>query len=364
MPLPEAITTCALNIGPLSDFAGDAHSFKVEWQPVLDGLPLAGNVRSITWEATGLALASFSEKAETNVGGTITANLPHVDQAGFIDGSGDAFTGWTYRVKVTARDTDRKTYTKTKYIAPLVGQTTADFDLIADGTVAVPVTTPSPTVTSYNGQTGAVTGPSDADVSEVADAVVALADVVDDKQPLATMLTQFVDLAPTMTDGQLFGWDGVLDEPAAANPPGERLASNRNVTNTVTGMTAASGVGGGFGTIVTIPSTAISVEDSNGRPGVIKFGAALSQTAVGVCVAQLYVYETTVGNTGYRATKARSLPGIAIPFQVGYEWDGLGVVTTTRTFELRSRLYTSSASMSAQWANTEAEPTFIRAVTE
>lgn len=183
------------------------------------------------------------------------------------------------------------------------------------------------------------------------------------QQPIAAALTQIASLDPA--DSQAVVYNGTLGEYVAENIPGGiRVGSNRNVTNTPTGMTAASGVGGGFGTIVTIPSTAISVEDTSGRPGVIKFGAALSQTAVGVCVTQLYVYETTVGNTGYKATVANWLPGIAIPFQVGYEWDGLGVVTTTRTFELRSRLYTSSAAMSAQWANTEAEPTFIRAVTE
>lgn len=209
MALPENISTCAVTIGSLLDFAGDTYIESVEWQPVLDGKAYAGNVRSITWTATGQALASFAEKVESADGEAVTVDLPHVDQAGFIDGSGDAFTKWTYRVRVRARDASRKTYTKTKFIQPLVGQATADFDPIPDGTIGVAVSTPSPVVISVNGDTGAVVVPSAGDVDAKQDIATLSADaavLVDDGSALDVAVAAKIAARPLLPVGRLRGW--------------------------------------------------------------------------------------------------------------------------------------------------------------
>lgn len=157
MALPAGVTTCDLTVGPLSDFAGDSYTFTVEWQAVLDGKAEAGNVQSITWEATGQALASFLEKEPgASTGGTITIPLPHVDQPGFIDGTGGGFTMWAYRVTVRAYDGDRKLYFKTKFVQPVMGQTTLDFDVLRDGFAGTPLVTSTGWVTSVNGVTGPI----------------------------------------------------------------------------------------------------------------------------------------------------------------------------------------------------------------
>lgn len=174
MALPAGITTCTVSAGPLVDFAGDDYVMTVEWQPVLDGV--TGSIRSIVWEATGEPLVSFVEKIVSTVGEEVTFDLPHVDQAGFVDGTGAAVTGWFYNVVVSARAISNQKYRKAKKFQVVVGQSTADFDLIVDGTVAIPVTAPTPTVTSVNGETGAVVVPSAGDVTqaqETADAAQA-----------------------------------------------------------------------------------------------------------------------------------------------------------------------------------------------
>lgn len=169
MALPAGITTADLTIGPLSDFGGEAYEMKVEWQAVLDGKAYAGNVLAIVWEETAQALASFVETQSTD-DGVLTIPLPHVDQEGFVDGKGDHVSDWTYRVKITARSADRKTLTKTKFVQPLVGQDAIDFELVPDGKVVVPVVSPRATVTSINGETGAVTVPTAGDVTEALEA--------------------------------------------------------------------------------------------------------------------------------------------------------------------------------------------------
>lgn len=150
------------------------------------------------------------------------------------------------------------------------------------------------------------------------------------------------------------------------NPVGNsRIAANRNVTGTATALTAASGTNGGVGTTVVIASTSVSAVNSNGRPCVIKAQAGFSQTAVGAVATHLMLYETTDGGNVLRQTFAEAQAGSSAPVTLGtYEWAGLGVVTTTRTFELRARLFTSAAAMSGFITNTDANPTDIRVVAE
>jgi hypothetical protein len=85
--------------------------------------------------------------------------LPHTDQAGFIDESGNAYTNWYYTARVTY-----STPSKAKNKAPKVkvfqlttGQTDVDLDLLPAGAPALPYIAPTATVTAFGGRTGPVT---------------------------------------------------------------------------------------------------------------------------------------------------------------------------------------------------------------
>ena len=202
----------------------------------------------------------------------------------------------------------------------------------------------------------------EASARAAADSILTTA--VNNKQPLATMLTKLVALASTMTDGQLIKWDATLGEPVAMNPVGaSRLAAAVNATGTVTAM--APGASGGAGAIVSIPLTTISIPNSNGRPVVIRFGATFYQTVAGAGLAFLYLRETTAGNTADRKICVQPLTGSAAvgnQFATCSDEYDIGAVTTTRTFELRCSLFTPAASTPVVSAyNSVNSPTWLRA---
>ena len=124
---------------------------------------------------------------------------------------------------------------------------------------------------------------------------------------------------------------------------------------------------GGVGVITTIPNTSISVPNSNGRPVTLKYRATGFQTIVGTGSLYLRLYETT-GAATLITYLANVLPNslasglFVVTFPVD-EFD-IGVVTTTRTFELRGQIYTTSGSPSASFLNGATGPTVLKAITE
>lgn len=124
---------------------------------------------------------------------------------------------------------------------------------------------------------------------------------------------------------------------------------------------------GGVGVITTIPNTSISVPNSNGRPVTLKYRATGFQTIVGTGSLYLMLYETT-GAATLITSHANVLPNslasglFVVTFPVD-EFD-IGVVTTTRTFELRGQIYTTSGSPSASFLNGATGPTVLKAITE
>lgn len=198
MTLPVGISTCTVTVEHPVGFDGDTTVMTLEWQPVLDGTT-SGTPKSIVWEATGQALISFSEKQTSTDGGSLTFELPHVDQAGFVDGMGNAFTGWAYRATVRAKDVDRKSYHRTKDFQVFVGQDNLTFDLIDDGVIVAAVSAPTARVTSVNGQTGAVVVPDAGDVQAALDAANAAQATADAAQPAATLDADIAALVPGVT---------------------------------------------------------------------------------------------------------------------------------------------------------------------
>lgn len=111
----------------------------------------------VVWAATGEPLDNFTETSYLTPGETGSLTAPIVDQAGFIDQNGAAFTMWAYKVTRRSR-LGAQTKETIKYWQPLTGQTTIDFDTLPGGTPGASVSTTIPPVTSVAGLTGAVDG--------------------------------------------------------------------------------------------------------------------------------------------------------------------------------------------------------------
>lgn len=170
--------------------------------------------------------------------------------------------------------------------------------------------------------------------------------------------------ASALADGQLIQWDAATSRFIPANPTGEsELAAAENITTAVTALSTT----GGAGTIVAIPFTAISISDSNGRPVTLEYQAQYSAvTNPGVGTAFLLLYETTSGDSLISQT-ASPLPNSVSTAQQQRAWSvmqkRIGVVSTTRTFELRAYLFTEAGdNANANVANHPNRSTILRAV--
>ena len=167
------------------------------------------------------------------------------------------------------------------------------------------------------------------------------------------------------TNGQMLRWDSLLGAYVATNPVGAgRIAAATNVTGAVSNI-PGPGAGGGVGPTITIPSTAISVTDSGGRPVVIRFGATFNQTVVGQGSVFMALKETTSGVVD-RVVHVTPLPnsiaaGLSTITLGAYEFD-IGIVTTTRTFDMRILLYCpASNNPGGSILNSTINPSWLRA---
>lgn len=189
---------------------------------------------------------------------------------------------------------------------------------------------------------------------------------IDGQSGVVDLSTTYVGQpAVAPSDGQLLRWDSLLGEYVATNPVGAgRIAAAVNVTNVGTNI-PGPGAGGGIGATITIPGTAISVTNSGGRPVVIRFGATFNQSVIGQGSVFLALKETTSGvvDMVIHVTPAPNsvAAGLTTVTLGAYEFD-IGVVTTTRTFDLRALLYCpTSNNPSGTILNSTINPSWIRA---
>jgi hypothetical protein len=148
MSLPAGITTATVTVGVPVTFTGAAVKTFVSIEPSA----------FLVHAATGTPLVDFLEEMNISEGVAGQYTLPHTDQAGFIDESGNAYTNWYYTARVTY-----STPSKAKNKAPKVkvfqlttGQTDVDLDLLPGGAPALPYIAPTATVTAFGGRTGPV----------------------------------------------------------------------------------------------------------------------------------------------------------------------------------------------------------------
>ena len=147
MVLPAGVTTCLVFKKAPVTFGGGQAKVSLEVTP---------SVRLIH-TATGTPLADFIEVVEPADGTPAQVLLPHTDQAGFQDEAGNAFTNWHYTARVRFEKSNDKRHLPLTTFQLASGQTEVDLSLIPSGAPAMPTAAPIATVTSINGQVGAVT---------------------------------------------------------------------------------------------------------------------------------------------------------------------------------------------------------------
>lgn len=146
MPLPSGVSTCTVMFGRAYNLLGENASVTITLTPS----------HALVWQATGEVIERFpitAVAAEGEIGSVI---LPHVDQDGFLNIEGDAFTDWWYSAQIDIQK-GGVTQSYKQVFQVFVGQTNVDLDLIPrSGTVGPAGTAPSAVVTSVNGASGAV----------------------------------------------------------------------------------------------------------------------------------------------------------------------------------------------------------------
>ena len=181
MALPAGVSTATVTVGVPVTFSGGAVRSTITITPSA----------FLVHTASGHPLVNMMEETSTTDGVAAQFTLPHTDQAGFQDENGNAYQNWYYTATIQYQmgKVTKPAFTKVFQLA--VGQTTVDLDLLPSGAPAMPYTAPLATVSSVNGEVGAVT------VVESTDAGVAA--FVQGSGPTATALNatfvRFVDLA-------------------------------------------------------------------------------------------------------------------------------------------------------------------------
>jgi hypothetical protein len=147
MTIPAGITTALVHMDAPVSFTGAPGRLQITITP---SIPLV-------WAATGTPVADFIDVEKPANGESMEVDLPHTDQDGFLDGSGNAYINWSYRVKVKYEKGGQVISFPDRDFQIPTGQTTVDLALIPAGTaVAAPQIAPILPVTSVNGRTGMV----------------------------------------------------------------------------------------------------------------------------------------------------------------------------------------------------------------
>ena len=133
MALPDGITTCTVSFGGALDAIGSGGGV------IRD--PKVTSSDRVVWDATGDTL--FEEYVPSPQNNSVSFEVPHVDQAGFIAAAtGEAIVHWSYTFTCRVEVGGQK-FRVSKTFQPLVGDATLDLDKIASGG-ALPVETVAP----------------------------------------------------------------------------------------------------------------------------------------------------------------------------------------------------------------------------
>jgi chitodextrinase len=147
LAIPAAVTTATVNHDAPVSFGGEPGRVMARFTPST----------TLVWEATGTPLAAFFDAISPDSGAPLSIELPHTNQAGFVNGAGNSVTNWYYSAKVWYFKDGQKIGLPSRDFQLPTGQNSVDLALVASGTaVTPPASAPTATVTSINGQTGDV----------------------------------------------------------------------------------------------------------------------------------------------------------------------------------------------------------------
>lgn len=152
MAYPAGTSLAVITSGSASNFLGRGLPLEAKITPILKGT-------THIWHAdTGGLLIPEAETFTADADAGISVSVPHVDQPGWRDSGGNAYTGWAYEVEITIGPTRGKgrKHSWKKIVKPVMGQALVDVDKVPDMSAGEPVVGQVPAVTSVNGQTGAV----------------------------------------------------------------------------------------------------------------------------------------------------------------------------------------------------------------
>lgn len=145
--IPEGISTALVHLDAPVSFIG--HDGRIH-ATITPSIPLV-------WAATGTPIGNFIDNISLDPGVPLELDLPHVDQPGFLDGSGNTVMFWSYRIDITYEKDGQNIAFPSRDFQILVGQLEVDLALIPSGEAYVPVVAPILPVTSLDGLTGEVT---------------------------------------------------------------------------------------------------------------------------------------------------------------------------------------------------------------
>jgi hypothetical protein len=144
MSIPAAVTTATVHHDAPVSFGGEPGRVMARFTPSA----------TLIWQDTGTPLAGFFDAVSPENGAPLSIELPHTDQSGFVDGSGNALENWYYSVKIWFFKDGQNISFPSRDFQLSSGQTSVDLALIPWGAAVSPSVAPLAYVTSVNGQTG------------------------------------------------------------------------------------------------------------------------------------------------------------------------------------------------------------------
>jgi hypothetical protein len=150
MAVPSGVSVCNVYLNAPISFIGEAGRVHLEVRP---SVPLT----FVDEDGVGHPLGNFISTLDPENGVAAAIVLPHVDQDGFLDSAGNAYTGWFYTASISYEYEGQMINLPDRDFQVVAGQLFADLSQIVWGIAEPAMVAPIPTVTSIEGMTGAVT---------------------------------------------------------------------------------------------------------------------------------------------------------------------------------------------------------------
>ena len=147
MTFPSGVTLCAVHIPEPIDHQGENATVRVTVEPS----------HMLVHQPSGVTLVKIDKEVKASESGDLVVNLPHTDQAGFVDQRGNAVTGWSYKMTIIFQGAAGKSQMIVKQFQLPAGVNVMNPLLIIDGPPVAAVVSPTPTVVSLAGLTGVIT---------------------------------------------------------------------------------------------------------------------------------------------------------------------------------------------------------------